>query len=307
MEFSRIKSIKKITKRKKYDIEVNNNHNFFANDILVHNSLTIVYNDGHEWNVQTRKMAFAEGETRLNNTFKEVFERALGGKINDYFRNFNVDYCFCFELVSPETRVVKQYEGYFLYPLLVKNKLTFEEESLGLKEKYFSDNPNILPLERFEFRSFDEIIGNFKHIPAFDEGYVCLIESLDRKNNWRIKIKNPSYLAIAHIRGDGTLSTKRVIKLVMSQDHEEYLINFPEDREFFNPYIEAYDEMIALIHELWGNYGEIDNQKEFALKVKDTPVSGVLFALKKGLTLTEIFDKMTDNYKENLLERIKKC
>lgn len=203
--------------------------------------------------------------------------------------------------------MVKQYEGYFLYPLLVKNKLTFEEKSLGLKEKYFSDNPNILPLERFEFRSFDEIIGNFKHIPAFDEGYVCLIESLDRKNNRRIKIKNPSYLAIAHIRGDGTLSTKRVIKLVMSQDHEEYLINFPEDREFFNPYIEAYDEMIALIHELWGNYGEIDNQKEFALKVKDTPVSGVLFALKKGLTLTEIFDKMTDNYKENLLERIKKC
>lgn len=284
-----------------------NSGNFDINKSIcmekVDGSLAVVYNDGHQWNVQTRKMAFAEGETRLGNTYKDVFCKALGGdNLNDIFKLFDTDLCFVFELVSPETRVVKPYEGYNLYPLAVKNKKTLKEECFGLKEKYFSDNPNILEPKTYEFKSLDQILSNFKEIPAFDEGYVCLIEDV---NNWRIKIKNPAYLAIAHLRDNGAISTKRIIKLVFEQDYEEYLLNFPEDREFFDPYIEAYDRMISLIHELWSEYGEIQNQKDFAMKVKDLPVAGILFQLKKGLTLTEIFDKMTENYRENLIERMK--
>lgn len=47
MEMAKIKSIKKIEPRTKFDLEVEGNHNFFANGVLVHNCRCIaIYQDG---------------------------------------------------------------------------------------------------------------------------------------------------------------------------------------------------------------------------------------------------------------------
>ncbi len=44
----------------------------------------------------------------------------------------------------------------------------------------------------------------------------------------------------------------------------------------------------------------IENQKEFALLVKDLPVSGILFRMKKGESYEQIVDRINDNSKINI-------
>ncbi len=46
MKICKIKSIEKINSEDRFDIEVEDNHNFFANDILVHNCRAIITNKG---------------------------------------------------------------------------------------------------------------------------------------------------------------------------------------------------------------------------------------------------------------------
>ena len=129
-----------------------------------------------------------------------------------------------------------------------------------------------------------------------EEGYVARIDS------WRIKIKNPAYLAIAHLRDNGAVTEKRVARLVFMQDHEEYLLHFPEDRPEFEPYIKAYRAMIDDIHWRSRHYMKIENQKDFALKVKDSPASGILFGMRKGKSLHECLEGLNDNYQIRLLK-----
>ena len=105
------------------------------------------------------------------------------------------------------------------------------------------------------------------------------------------------------MRENGIVSEGRVIKLVMENDHEEYLSYFPEDRTFFQKYIDAHKKMLDNITETWYSVKQIENQKDFAMKVKDLPCSGVLFKMKKdsSKSISVVINTMNDNMKERII------
>jgi len=55
------------------------------------------------------------------------------------------------------------------------------------------------------FETIEDIEEALKDLPVLEEGYVCYIP----EQQWRIKIKNPSYLAVAHMRVNGVISAKK--------------------------------------------------------------------------------------------------
>jgi len=267
-------------------------------DDKIDGSLTNVYHDGAKWNVSTRQMAFAEGLVpNKKKTYADIFKEAIGGDPNDIFKEISKDLVIIFEMVSPETRVVTPYPEKQVFLLEVRNKVTGEFFGNQITWSW------VIPTEahwfypqKHEFKTWEEIVESSKALPAMEEGYVAAI------GDWRIKIKNPAYLAIAHLRENGAITEKRVVKLVFMHDHLEYLIHFPEDKPEFEPYMVAYREMIKDITISWATYGAIEDQKEFALAIKDCPAKGVLFAVRKGRKISEILEGFTDNYKVNLLK-----
>jgi hypothetical protein len=86
------------------------------------------------------------------------------------------------------------------------------------------------------------------------------------------------------------------------QDHEEYLLHFPEDKPEFDPYIEAYDRMMEDVKARYTKNKSIEDQKEFALAINDSPAKGILFAIRKGHNLYDILENFHDNYKTRLLK-----
>jgi hypothetical protein len=157
------------------------------------------------------------------------------------------------------------------------------------------------PME-YKFHTLDEILNSLHALNALDEGYVC---RLDQDSGvWRVKVKNPRYLAIANLRNNGVLSDSRVACLVMAQDEDEYLSYFPEDQALFEPYLRARDEMYKMIKILTDSYMAYPSQKDFALAVKDTPVSSIMFALRKGQSVEDSVKKMSDDSKALMLQKL---
>ena len=265
-------------------------------------SLINIYHDGNDWCCATRKRAFAEGETAKSNTFKDVVDRAFP-EWQDKMDTFSREFTYIYEVVSPETRVVVPYDDYYIYLLAMRSNVNGD----FLDVKAVDDVAKVLGVyrpKRYKFNNLDEIVKSSKELEPMDEegeGYVCF----DHKTDNKVKIKNPSYLAIAHMRENGAISNKRIAKLVFERDYEEYLNLFPEDIEFFDPYIQAFYNMMEDLMKMWNENKDIEDQKEFALNVKDHKLASILFQLRKGLALEDMFDKLHDKKKQELLEHYK--
>jgi hypothetical protein len=264
-------------------------------------SLISVYHDGQRWRAATRKMAFAEGETLRGNTFHQVFERALGATVEDKFVGMDEKCTYVFEVVSSETRVVTPYKDTKCYLLTIRDKEAGDELSWEQTKDIASEEGWSVPRE-YAFSDLETVLGAARDLPAMEEGYVC--RAYRDGKPWRLKIKNPSYLAIAHLRGNGAVSVKRMAILVVNGDAGEYLSYFPEDKPLFRPYQDAWGDAQRLVEEL-SVWLPMESQKEFALKVKDTPVAPLMFQIRKGQAVEDIIEKMTDNAKERLLEGMK--
>lgn len=160
MKVFTIKNIKKIKNdSKRYDIEVEYNHNFFANDILVHNSQT--------------RFIFAKGVFN-NETFGEYRDVYIASKVKgdnglflkDNDSNINACYVRAFRENNIEEKVVNSN----LYK--ENDMLTLFGETLGVQDlKYGLTNGQI------GYRLFDVYVGkprqgrflNYEECKAFAE------------------------------------------------------------------------------------------------------------------------------------------
>jgi hypothetical protein len=260
-------------------------------------SIISFYHHNDQWNVATRKMAFAEGINQRGYCFKDIFDKVFDyGKVNYIDKSLTL----IFELVSPLNRIVKLYENNDIYLTGVRNKVTGREFNLN-ELQIFAKELNFKLPKIYKFNNKEEIFKSLEEIDPFDEGFVFV----NYENNHRLKIKNPSYMAIAHLRDNGFISPKRISLLVWANDTDEYLNSFPEDREFFDPYIYAFNKMKTEVYESYNKYKHLTDRKEFALTIKDLPIKHFLFSFKNGKTFEDIANKTTDDNKLALLQLYK--
>jgi len=151
--------------------------------------------------------------------FGELFIEAMS-KVNlNLFDNLNKNNTYLFELTSPYNRVVVPYKDIKITHTGTRNNITLKEieEDIGVEKpkKYF-------------FNSFDDILKNVEKLPYNKEGYVLL------ENYKRVKVKSLAYVAVHHLHNNGTISKKRVLDLIKSNEHIEYLSYFPEDKKTFD-------------------------------------------------------------------------
>jgi len=257
------------------------------------------------WNASTRSMAHAEGiVAQAKITFSTLVEIAKSGLINIEYPEHKLEkeFTYIFELTSPYNRVVKPYQETKLTLLTIKNNDT-GEELLSQVPEVAQELDVSLP-EKYPLKSMDDITRAVRELPALDEGYVCTVDKGNGKI-LRLKVKNPSYLAIAHMRDNGRINENKIIQLVMLGNEGEYLQYFPEDSHLVEPYSSARKQLLSNIKDNWESHKDIKNQKEFALAVKDKPYSGILFAMRKcNLSLQEAIEGLTEHAKTRLLLNI---
>ena len=186
-------------------------------------------------------------------TFGDLFDKALienSYTHEGFVSNLLPNYCYTFELVSLENRVVVRYKKPDLYFIGVRNTETFEEMAPKKYEENFGfliKTPNEYPLTTLE-----ECIEATKQMSYNQEGYVVV------DNNWnRIKIKSPAWKLVSHIRGEGILTQKKILQIIEMNNKKKILQIYPE----WKPYIDKIETKIRLYkHDI---YNAIDDLKDY--------------------------------------------
>lgn len=244
----------------------------------VDGSLIKIYKYKDCWLCSTRGTAFAEsGVNGWDLTFEDMVWKALGvncatdfnDKCNEWLNPSSTYIC---EITGVENRVVTRYQGYTLWLLAERDNQTGEyyEVPLVICENFGFELPSL-----YKFSSVEQCIETTKHLPDLQEGYVMYENGVPV-----CKVKSPAYVAVHHIRGEG-LTPKRIAELVVINEQEEYLTYFEEDRKFFTPYVEALEFQLKSAQHHYHKFRDIEDQKEFALCVKDYHYAQYLFQARK--------------------------
>jgi hypothetical protein len=224
-------------------------------------------------------------------TFYDLF--AEGSKTLD-FNRLEKHKTYSIELVSPYNRVIIPYSEIKLYHTGTRNNITLEE---------CNDDIGIEKPKEYSFNSLNDVIEMAKTLPFSEEGYVVV------DGNWnRIKVKSPAYLAVHHLHNNGNLNKKRVLELIRTNEHHEYLSYFQEHKEFFDKIEKVYQIYLEKIKK---DVEDVSSQifltrKDYALYVKKLTNPDLLFSMLSGKITKDDWMKYILEMKiENLVDYLK--
>ena len=249
-------------------------------------SLIKVYHDGNRWCTSTNGTAFAEGETPMGKSFHDLFVEAIGMDLQEMCKDWDTTNTSIFELTSPENRIVTKYYETFVTLLAVRDNLRGFFVPYWALEVFVEENELPFKLcDSYPITTEEDLKDFVEGRDQLDEGCVLY----DKGTQMRIKMKNSSYVAIHHLRGN-EVTVKSIISLLLKSEIDEYLVYFDTDLPMMEPYINKYNELLKSVGDSYDVVKHIENQKEFALIIKDVPYKGLLFSMRKGKTLDELFN-----------------
>ena len=248
--------------------------------------ISLYFFDG-SWRVQTLGMLDAEGE--VNNkfppeTFAELFKKTLG---DDKFEYLWPKYTYTFELATPYNRVVTRYEKDRIVLLSIRHLKSLTEVGYGSPQflAYYEEIKMAVPIVELPktysvaVNSLEEVAKMSMTLPQMDEGYVVVDANFNR-----VKVKNPSYLALLHLKESSSSSITALVQLVLTNEGSEFLSYFPEFTDQYNRISTAIKEIKDKVQDIWEKAKHIENQKEFALTIlaPKVPFVNTLFEIRKG-------------------------
>ena len=273
--------------------------------------ITCYHWDG-KWRVQTLGMIDADGA--VNNvfpptTFAELFYRVLGVSCGGLDSMLDPSFTYTFELATPYNRIVTRYEKERVVLLSIRSinsLLEIPSESIVFSELYLKIQSVAFHVELPRFHpialnSLAEVAGLAAALPQMDEGYVVVDANFNR-----VKVKNPSYLALLHLKESSSSSVKALVQLVLTNEGSEFLTYFPEFQEQYDRISNAINSLKNRLQGVWDTTKEIEVQKDFALAViaSKVPFTGVLFNLRKG-TIKSVSEGLAKTEPKNVVEALK--
>ena len=280
----------------------------------VDGSLITVFNYNGKWLYRTKSVIMPTDIINNNADMVTWKDRIEEGLVGFYKKALYVPVTnsYIFELTCRENRVVTKYantEGR-LTLLAIRNN----ERGFYMHKQYCDDIAKELLFSRpreFSFDTIDHCLDSAKALRNLEEGYVMY----DDQGVPICKVKNPAYVAAHRLRGEGVLSEKRILDLIIMNELDEYLAVFPEDSELIEGYAVDFINMNIDIEDVCCFIAEFTGtQKDFALYVMDNykGISAIAFAIKQGKTPIEAWEGLTTNKKYNMIlhytnERRQQC
>lgn len=199
------------------------------------------------WYAGTTGTANGEGEVnnKLGTTFNNLFWKTLKEKYNVESSNLTTDFTYVFELTTPYNIVVKPHGESSASLLTVRSLNTLEELSFN-EVKLISDHLKIPQVKKFNFSSVNVgvLIKTFNDMVWYDEGYVVVDGNFNR-----IKIKNPAYVAVHHLKGK--TAEYNIMEIIKTNELEEFISVFPDRKDELLSLKTKYDELIERLECIW--------------------------------------------------------
>ena len=175
---------------------------------------------------------------------KEGFKH-YGLTEKDFPRLFRPGFTYMFEITSPYNHIVVKYDETKLSFLGMRNNSTFEETFFRDSElSEIFNTPEIYPL-----KNIDQCVSAAEKLGEDKEGFVVC----DRNFN-RIKVKSPMYVALSHLRCNGSLSHERALEIVRKNEIGEVVNYFPEFEKPLQTVKSDYESLVSDLEARWGDF-----------------------------------------------------
>lgn len=245
-------------------------------------SLCLLYFFDGRWHANTRGSFATDKINGHAVTWRQAFCKALGiEEIEHLYGQLDEAYCYVCEFCSPYNKVVRSYSA----PQMFLLSAFCEHEELSPELADILARESLVKLHRpavHHFKSIEEIqaflTAQSEADPTF-EGIVIR----DRANR-RWKVKNPTYLALHKLKGEGDnlYHPKHLLPFVLKNDEDELLTYFPEVEEAFRDCQAKVAISYESLRSVWLEHWQIESQKDFALAIiGKTPFTGLLFDVRK--------------------------
>lgn len=202
----------------------------------VDGSLMKMWYDRGRWHLSTNGTidAYKAEMDSWGKTFGEYFEYALEqfyGMTIGMIETFMDKNCtYMFELVGPQNRLIVEYEQPCVYFLGVRNNLTHKEFDPSLDGlSRFIQLPHI-----YNLTSIEECLEAVAAMSRNEEGFVVCDANFNR-----IKIKSPEYLMAAHLHNNGVITPRRIVRMLMNDQIDDFLAYCPQYKDNVNKMIAA--------------------------------------------------------------------
>jgi hypothetical protein len=183
-------------------------------------------------------------------------------------------FCYMFEYVSPETRIVVPYPEPHIYLHGARSTTTWKEvdpKIIGRQNKWEV-------VKQYPLSTVEQVIEAAKALtPDKAEGFVVV----DRDYR-RLKIKSLLYVKIHHLKDQ--MSERHLLDVARNNEDSEVLVYFPDIREAVNKYKRQLEKLEIDIYvafmQCWKKAqkeSQGTNRKDFALEAVKYPFSNALF------------------------------
>lgn len=242
-------------------------------------SLISLFSHNNKWIMATRGTINGTGQVNtFNMTFKELFDKTVEQYPN-FYDKLDKNLVYIFELTSPENRVVTPYTDRKLNLLTIRDNIEFKEFYYEFIEKWAYALGVDIP-RRYSFKSISEIVRMAAELGEMQEGFVCInYDQFENGDFCRVKVKNPAYVAISHIKESSSSSLSALMQLVITGETSEFLSYFPEFKQYtnrlekeFNHYKTVVENDFEVMKSL-----KFENRKEFASWATKTIAPNIMF------------------------------
>ena len=210
-------------------------------------SLITVYFYNGVWCTATTGTALGEGEVnnKTGTTFSNLFWKIAIEKYGLEISKLDVSFCYCFELCSPYNIVVKPHGESSATLLTARNLKTLEEVS---REEIINIGAtlNVPVVKSYDLNATNvgALLRTFEGMIWHEEGYVVVDGNFNR-----VKIKNPAYVAVHHLKGKS--AEHNILTIVKSNEIEEFGATFPDRKEELYKLKESYDKLVVNLNLVW--------------------------------------------------------
>jgi len=255
------------------------------------------------WLLSSNGSIFARNVEAGDTNFEDLFISILGGKnkYNELLSILNTDYCYFFEMVSPQNRICVKYNKPAIYFLGRRNMRTMEEDNEQL------EFDTIQHVKQYDLFSLSDCISAAAKYQDNFEGFVVRDASFRR-----IKIKTPWYIGMHKLRGD-SITVKRVIEMWKTDVLDDFIAAFPEYNDFIQSVMHPLSRLISVAdmdYMIVSRYENVQSRADFAEQAKQyvAPIRSYLFARldKKFTNATDFFKQYnTNNLRSYINEYVK--
>lgn len=235
------------------------------------------------WHVSTNGTIDAFKAECGDSTYGDVFYSIIGKytTVHDFFDLLDTHYTYWFEMVHPQyNQIVVRYNEPAIYYLGSRNIITMKENAVLPFEIFDMCNWIKIP-KRFEYTNLDDILEACHKMGEDEEGYVvCAYGQIENDSFLRIKCKGDEYLKRHKLRGNGPLTTVKVVSLWQDDTIDDFLAYFPEHTTYVNEVIHKIRDLYEKADIAYDVVKGTGPRKDYAMRAKSyiKPIQSYLFA-----------------------------